>query len=208
MRPALGADGADGVKRFDLGQHGKTISTTSPKAQELFNIGLNWCYGFNQEEGVKCFLAALKHDPECVMAHWGVAYGAGPFYNNTWRQHSNDEAGETTRLCHSHIQRARAHADTYEALEVIERSIALRDAAGQTRHPAILHLHIHLTEMSNEPERAMRSADICAKACGATTIWNTLNPGPERHPATLRAASRQRLGTARAGRMPDPARRR
>ena len=21
----------------------------------------------------------LEHDPECVMAHWGVAYGTGPF---------------------------------------------------------------------------------------------------------------------------------
>ena len=56
-------------------------------------------------------------------------------------------------------------ADTLEALAVIERSIAMHDAAGTPQHPAILHLHIHATEMSNSPERAMRSADILGTLC-------------------------------------------
>jgi len=234
------------MKRFDLGQLTLGISTSSPEAQELFNLGLNWCYGFNQEEGVKCFEAALEHDPGCVMAHWGAAYGAGPFYNNVWRFFSPAEAEHTTRFCWDHVQQARAcarhatplenqlvealaqrfqqphpvtgadydrwddeyaaamrrvyhahkdhhdvaaifaealmtrtpwklwdvrrgvppaNADTYEALEVIERSIALKDSRGETQHVAILHLHIHVTEMSDEPERAMRSADILGGLC-------------------------------------------
>ena len=70
---------------FDLGSHGRTIATISPEAQRWFNLGLNWCLGFNQEEGVKCFHNALAFDPDCVMAHWGVAYGLGPFYNLIWR---------------------------------------------------------------------------------------------------------------------------
>jgi tetratricopeptide (TPR) repeat protein len=41
----------------------------------------------------------------------------------------------------------------------------MKDAAGAIQHPAILHLHIHATEMSNEPERAMRSADILGTLC-------------------------------------------
>jgi len=56
-------------------------------------------------------------------------------------------------------------ADTLEALEVIERSIALNKAASTQQHPAILHLHIHTTEMSNEPERARESADILTTLC-------------------------------------------
>ena len=75
------------MDRFDLGAHSRTVSTSSPEAQRWFNLGLNWCYGFNKEEGVKCFLRALDHDPECAMAHWGAAYGAGPFYNLTRREH-------------------------------------------------------------------------------------------------------------------------
>jgi len=56
-------------------------------------------------------------------------------------------------------------ADTYEALAVIERSMAIKDATGEQHHPAILHLHIHATEMSNEPEVAMRSAHILGTLC-------------------------------------------
>lgn len=234
------------MDRFNLGKHTKTVSTSSNEAQRWFNFGLNWCYGFNHEEGVKCFLKALEHDPECVMAHWGVAYGSGPFYNNVWRQFSEAEGNEATKLGYDHIQQARSFAhtasslenqliealaqrfqkphcvkgemfdrwdddyanamreahqahkddhdvaalfaeammtrtawklwnvktglpaaksDVLEALEVIERSIAMQDAKQEPQHPAILHLHIHATEMSNEPEQAMRSADILGSLC-------------------------------------------
>jgi len=71
------------MDRFDLGPHARTISTTSAEAQRWFNLGLNWCNGFNREEGAKCFRKALEFDPECVMAHWGMAYAAGPFYFNS-----------------------------------------------------------------------------------------------------------------------------
>lgn len=234
------------MDRFDLGTHSRPISTTSEQAQRWFDMGLNWCFGFNHEEGVKCFLKALEHDTNCVMAHWGVAYGSGPFYNNVWRQFSTAEADDATSVASHHIQQARkcaAHAtdlenqlvaalakrfqqphavsgdqydrwdndyanamrrvyhansddhdvmailvealitrtpwrlwnvktglpadnaDTLEALEICERSIAMRDEAGVQQHPAILHLHIHATEMSHEPERAMRSADLLGNLC-------------------------------------------
>ncbi len=242
----MGNLGNKHLDRFDLGQHTKDISTTSHTAQYWFNMGLNWCYGFNHEEGVKCFQKALKFDPDCVMTHWGAAYGAGPFYNNAWRQFSKEEADEAAQFSWDHIQCARssaafanelenrlvealakrfqepravtfeefdrwddeyadamrrvyhdfendhdvmalfaeavmtrtpwklwdvktgkpaANSEILEALEVIERSIAINEAAGCPQHPAILHLHIHATEMSDEPERAMRSADILATLC-------------------------------------------
>lgn len=232
--------------QFDLGDHVMAISTTSDKAQAWYNLGLNWCYGFNHEEGVSCFKKALEHDPNCVMAHWGIAYGTGPFYNNVWRQFSAAEADAAARLCHAHIQQARALAhgasdlenalvaalamrfqkphgvvakefdrwdgdyadamravyhvhsddhdvaalfaeammtrtawklwdvtrgapaegsDVLEVLAVIECSIATKDACGAQQHPAILHLHIHATEMSPAPEQAMRSADILSDLC-------------------------------------------
>ena len=52
-----------------------------------------------------------------------------------------------------------------EALEVCERSIRLSDEAGTAPHPAILHLHIHLLEMSTQPERGIRSADRLGTMC-------------------------------------------
>ena len=80
------------MDRFDLGAHTRKIQTSSAEAQRWFDLGLNWCFGFNQEEGVKCFHKALECDPDCVMAHWGIAYGSGPFYNLTWRDFRSQQS--------------------------------------------------------------------------------------------------------------------
>jgi tetratricopeptide (TPR) repeat protein len=96
------------MNRFDLGAHARLISTTSAEAQRWFNLGLNWCYGFNKGEGVKCFQKALEYDPECVLAHWGVAFGAGPFYNLIWREHGESEADASAKLANKHLAQARS----------------------------------------------------------------------------------------------------
>lgn len=47
-------------------------------------------------------------------------------------------------------------ADTLEAVEVLER--AMRQKGGQD-HPGLLHMYIHLMEMSPTPERALKAGD-------------------------------------------------
>ncbi|OED42139.1 hypothetical protein AB833_07480 [Chromatiales bacterium (ex Bugula neritina AB1)] len=234
------------MDRFDLGTHTREITTSSGKAQYWFTYGLNWCYGFNQEEGVTCFQKALEYDPECAMAHWGIAYAAGPFYNYAWCDFSEDEAERCCKLCYQHVERAKFYAktttpveqdliqalayrfqkphrvtqdefnrwdddysnamrtvytrhpndhdvaalfaeammtrtpwklwdvhtgkppaatDTYEIIDVLERSIASLEEQGSAPHPALLHLHIHALEMSNHPEQAMQSADSLQDLC-------------------------------------------
>jgi tetratricopeptide (TPR) repeat protein len=234
------------MDRFNLGTHTKPISTVSAETQRWFDLGLNWCFGFNKGEGVKCFRKALEFDPRCVMAHWGVAYGYGPFYNLTWHEHGEEEANTSTRIAFEHIQMARAlsdnatdlenqlvealacrvqkphsvqpaefdrwddeyaaalrrvyyryqddhdvmallvealitrtprrlwdvktglpakNSDVIEVLQVCERSINLASQQGIKKHPAIVHLHIHALEMSNEPQRAADSADALATMC-------------------------------------------
>jgi tetratricopeptide (TPR) repeat protein len=234
------------MDRFNLGSHSRTISTGSREAQRWFDLGLNWCFAFNKSEGVKCFRKALDFDPECVMAHWGIAYGCGPFYNMTWRDHSEEEANTATGIAHEHIRIARTlaqratelenrlvetlacrvqsphsvrpeefdrwdddyaaalrglyhqyrddndvaalfvealimrtprrlwnvktglpanNSDVIEALEVCERAIELADRRELKKHPALVHLHIHILEMSNEPERAAASAAALATMC-------------------------------------------
>ena len=240
-KAGLAEVGARAMDRFNLGAHTRNIRTSSAEAQLWFDLGLNWCFGFNQEEGVKCFRRALEFDPECVMAHWGIAYGSGPFYNLTWRDYGKAEADRFTGIAFRHLQVAlglsagtedaerhlvealtrrfqepsgvspeqfdtwdddyaaamrRVHhafpddhdimallvealitrtprrlwdvktglparnADTLEALALCERSMAMTDKVGQHPHLAILHLHIHVMEMSNHPEQALRSADL------------------------------------------------
>ena len=234
------------MHQFDLGRYGRPITTRSAEAQRCFDVGLNWCYGFNHDEGLRAFERVLQIDPSCAMGHWGSAYAAGPFYNLTWKEHGATEADRAAKLGFDSIQRARGCATVaspverdliealacrfqqpgrgspeefdrwdhdyavamrrvyarfpddhdvmallvealmmltvrrlwdlktgapapnsraMEALGICERSIAMTDAAGLDPHPAIIHLHIHLMEMSTEPERAMRSADRLGTMC-------------------------------------------
>ena len=47
-------------------------------------------------------------------------------------------------------------ADTAEAIEVLERALA---QPGGMQHPGLLHIYIHLMEMSPHPERALKAGD-------------------------------------------------
>src|SRR5262249_21974166 len=56
----------------------RPVTAASPTAQSHFDAGLLLCYGFNHEEAVREFEAALRDDPQCAMASWGIAYALGP----------------------------------------------------------------------------------------------------------------------------------
>ena len=53
-------------------------------------------------------------------------------------------------------------AATLEALQVVETALSQRKARRMSRHAGLLHMHIHLLEMSPHPERALASADSLA----------------------------------------------
>jgi hypothetical protein len=69
---------------YNLGSYSRRVATSSPDAQIWFDRGFNWVYGFHHEEAEVCFRRALDADPNCAMAHWGLAYIAGPNYNRPW----------------------------------------------------------------------------------------------------------------------------
>lgn len=79
---------------YDLGTLQRPITTTSKEAQAWFNHGWIWCIAFNHEEAIICFKNAILADPQCVMAHWGVAYAMGPNYNIPLEAHSDEELKE------------------------------------------------------------------------------------------------------------------
>ena len=53
-------------------------------------------------------------------------------------------------------------AATLEALDVVETALSQRKVRGLPAHAGLLHMHIHLLEMSPFPERALESADMLA----------------------------------------------
>jgi tetratricopeptide (TPR) repeat protein len=221
---------------FDLGRYSRKVTTQSPDAQLWFDRGLNWLFGFNHGEAIKCFQKALEYDSECPMAHWGVSYASGPNYNLPW--HRYDPRGRQMALSAAWeaMQRALLHApkaspaeqaiiralparypqrdaaedmapwdkaytvqmrkvfEAYpgdldvravfaesimnetpwkmwdlrsgmpaEGARTEECRVVLEDAfekiPSSWDHPGLLHLYVHLMEMSPFPQRALRAAD-------------------------------------------------
>ena len=88
---------------FDLGDHHRPITTNSPSAQTWFDRGLVWLYGFNHEEAIVCFEKALADDPDCAMAHWGIAFAIGPNYNKAWEMFEPRERESSLATAHQSI---------------------------------------------------------------------------------------------------------
>ncbi|MGI9262952.1 MAG: hypothetical protein ACR2QR_12990 [Woeseiaceae bacterium] len=223
---------------YDLGSHEFSVTCHTPDAQLWFNRGLAWTYGYNHDEAVYCFEKAAAEDPECAMAHWGIAYAAGPNYNKGWDDfdesdlaHTVDKAylaaceadrlapaatpleqaliaalqrrypqsskpvdinawadeyanamrgvyqqfGDDLDICTLFAEaligrtpwqlwdlrtgEPKPGASTLEAVEVLERALALMDERGDQDHAGLFHMYIHTMEMSATPEKALRAAE-------------------------------------------------
>jgi hypothetical protein len=73
---------SDSVPLYDnLGDHHRTITTSSPMAQKYFDQGLRLVYAFNHAEAIASFEQALAFDAECAMCYWGIALAFGPNIN-------------------------------------------------------------------------------------------------------------------------------
>jgi tetratricopeptide (TPR) repeat protein len=114
---------------FDLGRYGRQITTSSVGAQVWFTRGLVWAYSFNHEEAAWCFEQAIEADPDCALAHWGLAYALGPNYNKPWeafdsadlssavsRAFAASQAAASLASGASPVERALVHALTFRYL--------------------------------------------------------------------------------------------
>ncbi|MEM9852090.1 MAG: hypothetical protein AAF761_08830 [Pseudomonadota bacterium] len=101
---------------FDLGRHSWPVTAT-PEAQTWFDRGLMWMYCFNHEEAIRSFEAALRADPGCAMAHWGIGYAVGPDYNFHWDKHPYElKEHSVAKLAH-HLAAAEALLEDVSAKE-------------------------------------------------------------------------------------------
>jgi tetratricopeptide (TPR) repeat protein len=66
-----------------LGSYSRKITTDSDEAQRYFDQGLSFLHGFNHRAAIRAFQQAAELDPQCAMAHWGVALACGPHINFT-----------------------------------------------------------------------------------------------------------------------------
>lgn len=116
---------------YDLGTYTRTVTTSSTEAQTWFDRGLAWCYGYNHDESVRCFERAATLDPDCAMAHWGVAYASGSNYNKPWEAFLEEERAEALARSRAALQRAQA---TSAGAKPVERALIGALAARYPEH--------------------------------------------------------------------------
>ncbi|MDO0909447.1 hypothetical protein QQM39_00800 [Streptomyces sp. DT2A-34] len=105
------------MEYYDLGTYTRPVTTSSAQAQLWFDRGLRWTYAFHHEEAVACFEAAAAADPDCAMAHWGIAYALGPNYNKPWEFFDDRDLARTVDRTHAAVELAHAKADTATPVE-------------------------------------------------------------------------------------------
>ena len=179
---------------YDTGTYSRKISTDSAQAQTWFDRGLAWAYGFSFEESARCFRRAAKADPNCAMAHWGIAYAVGPNYNRQWHKFDAIELPKVLEETHAGVQRALELRGGASAAEV-----ALIDAMAQ-RHPAN-RAPAEFAQWTEAYARAMRSvydahpddADVCTLFADAVMsrtpwqLWDLTTGEPNPAASTLEA---------------------
>jgi tetratricopeptide (TPR) repeat protein len=114
---------------FDLGGYRRATSSGSEPARRWFDRGLVWSYAFNHEEAIVCFERAIADDPAFALAHWGVAYAAGPNYNKQWDAFESDELRAALRRTRAATTRA---IDLGDGATAVERALI---AALAARYP-------------------------------------------------------------------------
>ncbi|WP_297773748.1 hypothetical protein [uncultured Roseovarius sp.] len=102
---------------YNLGPYSRKITTNSDDAQLWFDRGLNWVYGYNHEAAIQCFKEAVKADPGCAMAHWGIAAASGPNYNQPWEDMVPDERDETVATAREAIEATQGLTDGLPPVE-------------------------------------------------------------------------------------------
>jgi len=73
-----------------LGEYQRPVTGASAAAQDWFNQGVRYAYGFNQDQSAACFARAALASPGCAMAWWGIAHILAVDINN--QEVTEDEA--------------------------------------------------------------------------------------------------------------------
>jgi hypothetical protein len=76
------------------GVYHRTISTQEPLAQQFFDQGLRYAWGFYFPESIASYQQAALHDPTHPMVYWGLAHAMGPNPNSRYSGMPDDPKSE------------------------------------------------------------------------------------------------------------------
>src|SRR5438309_2631977 len=117
-----------------LGEVHHPVSTKNREAQQFFDQGLKFVFGFNHDEARRSFQRAAELDPELAMAWWGVALTLGPNYNLP-------------------VDPAREKA----GCDAVQRALALQENASDPERAYINALSVRY---SNDPKADLHKLDL------------------------------------------------
>lgn len=75
------------------GTYSRPISTDNAEAQQFFDQGLRFAWGFYFPESIASYQEASQMDPSHPMPYWGIAHAAGPNPNSRYAQMPDDPQG-------------------------------------------------------------------------------------------------------------------
>ena len=76
------------------GSYSRVISTENERAQEFFDQGLRFAWGFYFPESIASYQEASRLDPSHPMPYWGLAHAMGPNPNSRYARMPDDPKGE------------------------------------------------------------------------------------------------------------------
>ena len=153
---------------FDAGDTARSLETAYDAAARARALASN------ATDTERSLISALAHrypsrSPVADMCPWNDAYAGA--MRAVYAEHGEDDPDVAALFAEAIMNRTpwalwdlktgrpAEGADTEEAIEVLEKAVRRREERGEEAHPGLLHMYIHLMEMSPHPERALTAGD-------------------------------------------------
>jgi len=171
--PATLSDWASDARLFGgLGDFHRTVTTSSPLAQQYFDQGMRFLWAFNHDEATRAFAKAAVIDPSCASCYWGVALTVGPNYN------LSSIAAARAQLARQSLQLAAANAARASPVEqALIGALTARYPAGSVADPhpgGEATLAAYAAAMRTVADRFVDDLDVqtlCAEAEMTAHAW-------------------------------------
>jgi tetratricopeptide (TPR) repeat protein len=164
-----------------LGHHSRKVTTSSATAQEYFDQGLAFLYGFNHDEAIRSFEAAAAADPHCAMAYWGIAAANGPHINNPNMDETHAKAAWAA-LTKARELAAGASAVDQALIDALSKRYA--DPQPEDRKPLdVAYADAMRKVLESHPDDADVGA-LTAEALMDLRPWDQWTPGGKPQPGT------------------------
>ena len=145
------------------GSYSREISTNINNAQEFFDQGLRFAWGFYFPESIASYQEAARLDPSHPMPYWGMAHAMGPNPNSRYARMPDDPKGEGLKA----IERALEKIDQATPLEkeIIEAMYVFYDR--DSINDAGLRDQAYLRKMRDLNKKYPNDPDIAALYAGS-----------------------------------------